>query len=134
VWGFKANSPELLEVQKQQIKKITTEIVKSLKRDLQGKGSTCVVRLRIVYEGHLDKKTDDPAKYDDPAKGKALDTDRAATVAVELREHILKNMGQRVLLSIPELSGAGSTRPFGSGSDPQKNRRVAICFRWKIEC
>jgi outer membrane protein OmpA-like peptidoglycan-associated protein len=127
VWGFKPSSSELLDFQKQHIKDIATRIVSLLQGDLKRKGSDRV-RLRIVYEGHVDKKTD-PAQYGE------LDAERASEVASELREQILKKWDKRLslLLSIPELSGAGSTRPFGSGSDPQKNRRVVICLRWEIE-
>jgi hypothetical protein len=126
--GFKPRSSELLDFQKRHINDIATRIVSLLIRDLQGKGSDVRVRLRLVYEGHVDKKTDTEPHGE-------LDAERAAEVAKELRDQILKKWGRRpgLLLSIPELSGAGSTRPFGSGSDPQKNRRVVICLRWVIE-
>src|SRR4029077_10847150 len=125
--GFKPRSSELLDFQKRHINDIATRIVSLLQGDLKGKGSDRV-RLRVVYEGHVDKKTD-TEPYGE------LDAERAAEVAKELREQILKKWDKRfsLLLSIPELSGAGSTRPFGSGSDPQKNRRVVICLRWEIE-
>jgi len=125
--GFKPRSSELLDFQKRHINDIATRIVSLLQGNLKGKGSDRV-RLRVVYEGHVDKKTD-TEPYGE------LDAERAAEVAKELREQILKKWDKRfsLLLSIPELSGAGSTRPFGSGSDPQKNRRVVICLRWEIE-
>ncbi len=59
--GFKPSSSELLDFQKQHVKDIATHIVRLLIRDLEEKRSDRV-RLRLVYEGHVDKKTD-PAQY-----------------------------------------------------------------------
>ena len=94
--GFKPRSSELLDFQKRHIEDIATHIVSLLQGDLnlaqrdpKRKGSR--VRLRVVYEGHVDEKTD-PKPYGE------LDAERAAEVAKELREQILKKWDRTSLV------------------------------------
>jgi hypothetical protein len=124
VWGFNPNSEKLLDFQKNHIKDIWTRLVSLFKRDLQGKRAG--VRVDFLLEGHVDKKTDS-AQY-----GK-LDLERAKAVAHELDKH-MPAMNDRLVVPIHwtfRYSQAGSTRPVGP--DSQKNRRVVVCIRWRLE-
>jgi hypothetical protein len=138
VWGFNEGSVALLASQKEQIKKYAIGIVRLLKRDIKGKGDVGV-HLRLLFEGHADKK--EPAQYKAPA-GRFLtekvDEDRALLVSWELQGQIKKEQGKspatwfHPIYITPEYSGAGSTRPYRDGSDSKKNRRVVVCVRWEI--
>ena len=136
VWGFKPSSAELLDLQKNQIKVIAKRIVRSLERDIKGKGDVGV-HLRLLFEGHVDKK--EPAQYEVPAGGFLtgnVDEDRASAVSWELQGQIKKEQGKsratwfHPIYITPNYSRAGSTRPFSS--DSKKNRRVVVCVRWEI--
>jgi len=137
VWGFKPSSAELLDLQKNQIKVIAKRIVRSLERAIKGKGDVGV-HLRLLFEGHVDEKTD-RAPYQAPAGGFLtgnLDEDRARLVSWELQGQIKEEQGKsratwfHPIYITPSYSGAGSTRPFNS--DSKKNRRVVVCVRWEI--
>jgi hypothetical protein len=124
VWGFGPGSAKLLNFQKRHIKDIATELIKLFSRDLNR--ATQMLRVKILFEGHVDKKTD-PAAYG------TLDMDRAKAVQHEL-EKFMDELNRSAILPMHTgytYSRAGSTRPFSS--DSQRNRRVVICVRWKVE-
>jgi hypothetical protein len=124
VWGFNPNSAKLLDFQKRHIKDIATQLFKLFPRNLNT--ATQMLRGEFLFEGHVDKKTD-PAAYG------TLDMDRAQAVHGELSKWFYE-LNRIALLTYSwdyNHSRAGSTRPFSS--DSQRNRRVVICVRWKVQ-
>jgi len=129
VWGFKPSSADLLKRQKNQIENIAKRTVGSLESDIKKMGGDGV-RLDLLFEGHVDEKTD-RAPYAAPAGSFLtgnLDKDRARLVSWELQDRIKKRLSYPIFINT--YYGEGSTRPFGS--DSEKNRRVVVCMRWKI--
>jgi hypothetical protein len=131
IWGFDPGKEKPGQDQEVLVKKMVTDIGSMLKRELNGKSATVI--LRIHFEGHVDR-TSDPADFG------TLDDDRASWVWMSVLNEIdnLERLAPGVqLVKSFSKSRAGASRPFKTASGvpprPPQNRRVSVCINWELK-